>query len=394
VTGKRTVADAPVRGRRVLVRVDFNVPQLANGQVADDRRISEALPTLQHLRAHGAKTILMTHLGRPNGKRDPKYTLRPVVHRLSALLGQPVGLAEDIVGYQAIEAVARMKPGDVVMLENLRFHPGEEANDPAFASQLSRLGDLFVEEAFGSVHRAHASTVGVPQHLPAFAGFLVDREVRELSRVRDNPQPPYVAIIGGAKVRDKLPLLASFLGRAQSLLIGGSLSFPFLASRGANLGATPVESGLEEAVTEFFQEAERRGTRILLPEDLVVEEPSTNTVRSVGVDSVPEGALARDVGPKTMQSFAHVIAGSKTVFWNGPLGLAEDPRFAEGTRRVLASLAEAPGFHVAAGGDSARIARDLGVYEQFQFISTGGGAALEFVEGEQLPGLSVLPDAN
>ncbi len=214
MSGKRTVGDAPVRGRRVLVRVDFNVPQLPNGQVADDRRITEAMPTIEHLRAHGAKTVLMTHLGRPDGRRNPKYSLRPVVHRVSALLGQPVGLAEDIVGYQAIEAVARMKPGDVLMLENLRFHPGEEANDPAFAGQLSRLGDLFVEEAFGSVHRAHASTVGVPQHLPAFAGFLLDREVRELSRIRDQPTPPYVAIVGGAKVRDKLPLLASFLGRA------------------------------------------------------------------------------------------------------------------------------------------------------------------------------------
>jgi 3-phosphoglycerate kinase len=394
VSGKRTVGDAPVRGRRVLVRVDFNVPQLPNGQVADDRRITEAMPTIEHLRAHGAKTVLMTHLGRPDGRRNPKYSLRPVVHRVSALLGQPVGLAEDIVGYQAIEAVARMKPGDVLMLENLRFHPGEEANDPAFAGQLSRLGDLFVEEAFGSVHRAHASTVGVPQHLPAFAGFLLDREVRELSRIRDQPTPPYVAIVGGAKVRDKLPLLASFLGRAQTLLIGGALAFPFLAARGARLGATPVEEGLEAAVAEFFTEAERLGTRVLLPVDLIAEDPEQHRVVTAPVDAVPEGLLGRDVGPETARRFAEAIVGSKTVFWNGPLGLAEDPRFAEGTRSVLAALARAPGTHVAAGGDSARIARDLGVYGEFSFISTGGGAALEFVEGENLPGLAVLPDAN
>ncbi len=394
MSGKRTVADAPVRGRRVLVRVDFNVPQLANGQIADDRRIAEAMPTIEHLRAHGAKTVLMTHLGRPNGHRDPRFSLRPVVHRVSALLGQPVGLAEDIVGYQAIEAVARMKPSDVLMLENLRFHPGEEANDPTFAGQLARLGDLFVEEAFGSVHRAHASTVGVPKHLPSFAGFLLDREVRELSRLRDRPTPPYVAIVGGAKVRDKLPLLASFLGRAQVLLIGGALAFPFLAARGARLGATPVEAGLDAAVAEFLAEADRLGTRVLLPVDLVVEDPARPGVSTVPVEAVPEGVLARDVGPATARRFAEAIAGSKTVFWNGPLGLAEDPRFAEGTRSVLASLAGAPGVHVAAGGDSARIARDLGVYGQFSFISTGGGAALEFVEGESLPGLAVLPDAN
>jgi phosphoglycerate kinase len=390
---KRGVGDAPVRGRRVLVRVDFNVPQLPNGQVADDRRIVEALPTLNHLRAAGSKTILMTHLGRPGGKPDARYSLRPVVHRLSAILGQSVPLAEDTVGYQAIEASARLQNGQFLMLENLRFHAGEEANDPGFAAQLAHLGELFVEDAFGTVHRAHASTVGVPKRLPSFAGFLVEREVAELSRLVDHPEAPYHVLVGGAKVADKLPLLASFLGRADALLIGGALAFPFLAARGHRLGATPIESGLEREVDEFLRQADQRGTELLLPEDVVVERPGSTDASSYAIDQVPSDANAQDVGPATRARFAERLASSKTVFWNGPLGRAEDPRFAGGTREVLARLGTVPGYHVAAGGDSARMVQDLGVQASFQFISTGGGAALEFVQGLDLPGLAVLPDA-
>lgn len=388
---KRGLASAPLKGRRVLVRVDFNVPQDPNGQVADDRRIAEALPTLNHLRAAGARTILMSHLGRPDGKRDPKFSLRPVVHRLSAILGQPVPLAEDIVGMKPLEMTTRLTNGQFLMLENLRFHPGEEANDPTFASQLAQLGELFVEDAFGTVHRAHASTVGVPKHLPSFAGLLVEREVRELSRLVGSPERPYVALVGGAKVADKLPFLRSFLGRADALLIGGALAFPFLAARGTALGRTKVESGLDTEVADFFRTAERAGTRVELPVDFVAERPDRVEVAEVA--HFPADGLARDIGPATRARFSEVLAGSKTVFWNGPLGLAEDARFAEGTRDVLASLGSIPGFHVAAGGDSARVAQDLGVTGSFQFVSTGGGAALEFVQGLELPGLAVLPDA-
>jgi 3-phosphoglycerate kinase len=390
---KRGIGSAPLRGRRVLVRVDFNVPLDGHGGVADDHRMVEALPTLNHLRAAGARTILLTHLGRPGGVRDPRLSLRPVVHRLSAILGQPVPLADDAVGIQALELSARLGNGEFLMLENLRFHAGEEANDPVFAGQLSRLGELFVEEAFGTVHRAHASTVGVPKHLPSFAGLLVEREIRELSRLVESPEPPYAVIVGGAKVADKLPLLASFIGRADTLLIGGALAFPFLAARGAKLGATPIEPGLERAVDEFLARAGSSRTQVVLPSDLVVERPPDEAASVHPVDALPADAIARDVGPATRERFVRALAGSKTVFWNGPLGLAEDPRFAEGTRAVIGRLAGIPGYHVAAGGDTGRVAVSLGVASAFQFVSTGGGASLEFVEGAELPGLAVLPDA-
>ncbi len=390
---KRGMQAAPVHGRRVLVRVDFNVPQEPNGQIADDRRIVEALPTLNHLRAAGARTILMSHLGRPDGHRDPKFSLRPVAHRLSALLGQPVPLAGDVVGIEALELSARMQNGQFLLLENLRFHPGEEANDPAFAAQLARLGELFIEDAFGTVHRAHASTVGVPKRLPSFAGLLVEREVRELSRLVASPQRPYVVVVGGAKVRDKLPLLTSFLGRADRLLIGGALANPFLATAGARLGATPPQPGLEAAVADFLRAAGTAHTEVLLPTDVVVDRPGRTEAETYPLDRIPSDAVVQDIGPETRARFIAGLAGSRTVFWNGPLGRAEDPRFADGTREVLGSLAGIDGYHVAAGGDSARLAQDLGVTVGFQFVSTGGGAALEFVEGLELPGLAVLPDA-
>ncbi|MGD0250339.1 MAG: phosphoglycerate kinase [Thermoplasmata archaeon] len=389
---KRGVGSAAVRGRRVLVRVDFNVPQDPNGQVADDRRIVEALPTLNHLRAAGARTILLTHLGRPGGHHDPRYSLRPVVHRLSAILGQPVPLADDIVGVHALEQTARLENGQFLMLENLRFLPGEEANDPGFAAQLAQMGELFVEDAFGTVHRAHASTVGVPKRLPSCAGFLVQREVRELSRLVAAPERPYAVLVGGAKVEDKLPLLTSFLGRADSLLIGGALAFPFLKAQGAALGRTAVPSGLDAAVDEFLHRAEASGTEVLLPTDLVVERPGSLGTETYPVGNLPSDADAQDIGPETRTRFADRLVPAHTVFWNGPLGRAEDSRFRDGTREVLSRMGGTPGYHVAAGGDSARIAQDLGVAGSFQFISTGGGAALEFVQGLELPGLAVLPD--
>jgi phosphoglycerate kinase len=390
---KRSVASADVRGRRVLVRVDFNVPQTESGAVADDRRILEALPTLRHLRDSGARSILMSHLGRPKGRPNPKYTLTPVVERLSGYLGQPVPLAADTIGPSAHREVEALRDGGFVMLENLRFDPREEANDPGFAAELAGLGELFVEEAFGTVHRAHASTVGVPQRLPAYAGFLVEKEVRELSRLLDSVDHPYVALLGGAKVSDKLPLLKSFLGRVDAILIGGALCFPFLAAQGADLGATAVEKGVLEAAVDLLKSAPARGTEVVLPEDFLVEVPGRAGAEASSAMHVPAGAIARDIGPGTRDRFHVHLSRSRTVFWNGPLGLAEDPRFAPGTREVLAGLATVGGFHVCAGGDSARIAEELGVAEAFQYISTGGGAALEFVQGAELPGLAVIPDA-
>jgi len=390
---KRGLADAALRGRRVLVRVDFNVPQDENGHIANDRRIQESLPTLNHLRTSGARTVLMSHLGRPGGHRDPRYSLKPVARRLSSMLGQPVPVAEDIIGIQALELSARVENGGFLLLENLRFNPGEEANDPVFAGQLARLGELFVEDAFGAVHRAHASTVGVPKRLPSVAGLLVEKEVRELSRLVDHPDPPYVVVLGGAKVADKLPLLTSFCGRADKLLLAGALVFPFLSAGGARLGATNVEEGLADEVAKLLRTAKETGTEVVLPTDLVVERPGPAPVETVDVAAVPDDAIVRDIGPASRARFREKLAGSRTVFWNGPLGLAEDPRFAEGTRDVLGALGSIPGFHVAAGGDSARTAQDLGVIGAFGFVSTGGGAALEFVQGLELPGLAVLPNA-
>lgn len=377
----------------MLVRVDFNVPLTERGQVADDRRIAEAVPTLRHLQAAMARTIVLSHLGRPQGTKAPQFSLRPVARRLSELLGQPVPLAPDCVGIAAINAVSGLKNGEFVMLENLRFHPGEEANDPAFAAQLSQLGESFVEEAFGVLHRAHASTVGLPKRLPSSVGFLVEREVRELSKLRETVARPYVALLGGAKVADKLPLLASLLGRADAVAIGGALAFPFLRVRGAALGASLVEPGLGDAAAQFLAAAESAGTQVLLPDDLVVLRSGGAEPLTVPVSEVPADATAFDIGPSTARRFVEALGRSKTVFWNGPLGKAEDPRFAEGTRAVLSALGGVPGYHVSAGGDSARIAQDLGVSGAFQYVSTGGGAALEFVEGRDLPGLSAIPDA-
>jgi phosphoglycerate kinase len=393
VLHKKGVQDAPVRGRRVLVRVDFNVPLDDHGQVADDRRIREALPTLDHLRTAGARTILMSHLGRPDGVRDMQYSLRPVVRRLSTILGQPVPMAEDAVGMKALEMSTRIKNGEFLMLENLRFHAGETENDPGFAAQLAQLGELFVEEAFGSVHRAHASTVGVPKRLPSFAGLLVEREIRELSTLTEPGPRPYVVLLGGAKVSDKLPLLRSFLGRADAILIGGALAFPFLAAQGLDLGQSKVEPDMGAEVTKFVDEAKATTTKVLLPSDLVLERPGMEAPVTTPVGKVPADGSAKDIGPQTRAAFGEVIAGAQLIFWNGPLGVAEDPRFADGTREVLAAVARSPGYRVGAGGDSARIVRDLGVTNAFQYLSTGGGAALEFVQGVELPGLAVLPDA-
>jgi 3-phosphoglycerate kinase len=390
---KRSVRQATVRGRRVLVRVDFNVPLTASGEVADDRRIVESLPTIHHLQTAGARTILISHLGRPGGKPDPKYTLRPVARKLSSLLGQPVPLASDCIGINALQATARLQNGGVMMLENLRFHAGEEGNDPAFAQELAQLGEEFVEEAFGAVHRAHASTVGLPARLPAFAGLLVEKEVRELSRLRDEPEHPYVAILGGAKVADKLPILNGLVGRADTLLLGGALAFPFLAAKGLSTGASPPEPGLEGDVAELLARAEQNGTTLELPVDWLGERPGQSEVVACAADAVPADLLLRDVGPRTRDRFYTRLTGSASVFFNGPLGKAEDFRFTPGTREVLAGLGTVPGYHVCAGGDSARIAHDLGVESAFQYVSTGGGAALEYVAGLDLPGLDALPDA-
>ena len=389
---KRSVAEADVAGRRVLVRVDFNVP-LADGRVADDTRIRAALPTITHLLDHGARVILLSHLGRPKGKPDPAYRMAPVARRLSDLLGREVPALEEVTGPRVEQASAALPPGGIVLLENVRFEPGEETNDPELAARLARLADLYVDDAFGAAHRAHASTVGVARLLPAYAGFLLQREVEVLSRLLAAPDRPFVAILGGAKVSDKLGVVGHLLERVDALVIGGGMANTFLLAAGMEVGASLVERDRVEDAGRIMQEATRRGIPIHLPTDVVVARSLDDPGRVVPVDAVPAGMAIYDVGPATVAAFGRVIAGARTVFWNGPMGVFERPAFAAGTRGVAAAVAEAA-FSVVGGGDSVAAVEQLGVADRISHISTGGGASLEFLEGKDLPGIAALPEAG
>ena len=391
---KKTIRDVDVRGRKVLVRVDFNVP-IEDGKVADDTRIRAALPTIQYLLDHGAAVILMSHLGRPKGKPDPKYSLRPVAEHLATLLGQPVHFCPETVGPQA-EAMARaLKPGEVMLLENTRFHPGETKNDPEFARQLASLvlpDGLFVNDAFGTAHRAHASVVGVAQYLPAVAGLLMEKELTFLGRLLTSPEHPFVAILGGAKISDKIGVIRSLLERADKLLIGGGMANTFLKAQGYEVGDSLVE---EEAVDVARELLETAGDALILPVDAVIADrfAADAARRVVPVDQVPRGWRILDIGPKTVERFEAELQGAKTVFWNGPMGVFEFEPFAEGTfaiARAVANLEDA--ITVIGGGDSVAAVKKAGVADKITHISTGGGASLKFLEGKELPGIAVLED--
>jgi phosphoglycerate kinase len=394
--GKKTVRDVEVAGRTALVRVDFNVPLAEDGPdgVADDTRIRAAVPTIRHLVEHGARVVLCSHLGRPGGRPDPALSLARVVPRTEALLGQPVRFCAETVGPMAAATVRAAPPGAVVLLENTRFLEGEERNDPALAQALAELADVFVNDAFGAAHRAHASTVGVARYLPAVAGLLLEREVRALGRLLD-PEPPFVAVVGGAKVADKLGVLRRLVGRARRLCIGGGMANTFLAAQGYDLGRSRVEADLVPVARDLLAEAAAGGTEVVLPTDLVVAEAFAPDApsRVVGAGAVPREGLALDIGPATREAFARALADARTVFWNGPLGVSEWPRFAEGTAHVAAAVAACPGFTVVGGGDSLAALRRLGRLEAVGHVSTGGGAALEFLEGRTLPGVACLEDA-
>jgi phosphoglycerate kinase len=391
----RTVDAAQVEGRRVLVRNDFNVPLDDQGRVTDDLRVRASLPTLRHLVDRRAKVICCSHLGRPKGKRVDKYSLEPVAGVLGDRLGLPVAFVDDVVGEQAAQAAAELAPGQVLLLQNLRFEPGEEANDPAFAERLAALAELYVDDAFGAAHRAHASVVGVAERLPAYAGFLLAAEVKELSRLLEGPDSPFVAVLGGSKVSDKLAVLSNLLGRVDTLVIGGGMCFTFLAAQGHGVGDSLFEPDKVDAVRELLARAGREDKGILLPTDVVVADDFAENARhrTVPASGIESGWRGLDIGPETAAAFAAAVRDARTVFWNGPMGVFEWPAFAAGTRAVAEAVASTDAYTVVGGGDSAAALAQFGLAEKVDHLSTGGGASLELLEGKTLPGVAVLADS-
>ncbi|HEX5375174.1 MAG TPA: phosphoglycerate kinase [Solirubrobacterales bacterium] len=392
---KASVRDAEVAGRRVLVRVDFNVP-LDGGRVADDTRIRAALPTIELLRERGASVVLVSHLGRPKGKVVPELSMQPVGERLSELLGGVlVRQAPGVVGEDVETMAAGLGAGDVLLLENVRFEPGETENDPALAESLGRLADIYVNDAFGAAHRAHASTAGVAEHLPGYAGLLLEREVTELTRVVEAPQRPLLVVLGGAKVSDKVGVIDRFLEVADEILIGGAMCFSFFRAQGIAIGNSLVE---EEGVTlaaEALERAAESSCELRLPVDLVLGESfdaGTEVRESDGVE-VPDGWMGLDIGPRSAGAYAEAIGGAGTVLWNGPMGAFELAPFAAGTRAVAEAVAAAPGTTVVGGGDSVAALQQFGLADKVDWLSTGGGASLELLEGKKLPGVEALRDA-
>lgn len=386
---KKTIHDIEVQGKKVLVRVDYNVP-ISEGRITDDRRIRATVPTIQYLLDHGAAVILMSHLGRPKGKPSPEFRLDPVAQRLSEILGIPVKKLDDCVGPEVEKAVKEMKPGEVILLENLRFHPEEEANDPEFARQLASLADIYVNDAFATAHRAHASTEGVAHYLPAVAGFLMEKEIRFLGLLLSNPEKPFIAILGGAKISDKIGVIENLLPKVDLLLIGGGMANTFFKALGYKVGDSLVE---DEALGVASELLRKGGDKLILPVDVVIAErvASDAPVKIVKPGEVPEGWRILDIGPETVELFKGKLRQSRTVFWNGPLGVFEVEPFSKGTFAIAQALAELEGVTtVVGGGDSAAAVEAAGVAEKITLVSTGGGASLEFLEGKELPGIVVL----
>lgn len=408
---KKTVRDIDVSGKRVLVRVDFNVPLDSNRNITDDRRIVAAVPTIKYLVDNGAKIILMSHLGRPkcdeSGKADAesvkKYNLDPVATRLSELLGKPVKKLNDCIGDEVNNAVMSMNEGDIILLENVRFYKAEEKNDPEFARKLAELGEIYVNDAFGTAHRAHASTEGVAKYLPAVAGFLMEKELTYLGGALENPERPFVAVLGGVKVSDKIKVIDNLLNKVDALLIGGAMTYTFLKSQGYSVGNSMVDEPGLELAKNALQKAKERGVELLLPVDSVEAElpadfdipsgvPQDVKIAISPTNAMLDGYRGLDIGPETIKLYSEKIKAAKTVVWNGPMGVFEDPRFAKGTLGIAQAMAECQGTTIVGGGDSAAAVEQLGYADKIDHVSTGGGASLEFLEGIELPGVAALQD--
>ena len=391
---KKTIRDIDLKGKRVIVRVDFNVPQDKEGKITDDNRIVGALPTIRYLVDQNAKVVLMSHLGRPKGEFNMKYSLAPAALRLSELLGRPVKMAKDVIGEDADSTVASLKEGEVCLLENLRFHNEEEKNDADFAKKLSGYGDIYVNDAFGTAHRAHASTEGVAHYLPAVSGFLIEKELKFLGGAVEHPDRPFVAILGGAKVSDKIGVINNLLEKVDVLIVGGGMAYTFIKAQGGEIGKSLLEADRLEYALEMIEKAKAKGVKLLLPEDSVAADAYSNDAKIEVVDSykIPEGYLGLDIGPKAQKAFAEAIRGAKTVVWNGPMGVSEMSNFAAGTVAVAKAMAESDAVTIIGGGDSAAAVVQLGFGDKMSHISTGGGASLEFLEGLELPGVAALND--
>lgn len=395
MTRKRSVADADVGGKRVVVRVDFNVP-VKDGEVADDMRVRAALPTVRMLCERGARVVLLSHLGRPAGTGfEEAFSMRPVARRLGELLGRPCAYVPDVCGPQALEASRALADGDVMLVENLRFDPREKKNDPAFAAALAALGDIYVDDAFGAAHRAHASIVGVPALLPAYAGLLLAREVDTITSMLESPARPFVAVLGGSKVSDKIGVIDNLSKTVDQILVGGGMCFTFMRAQGLSCGASLVEEDWVGRAGEMLGQAAGRGCQIVLPSDYVVADrfAPDAAARVVAADAIPDGWMGLDIGPASREDYARRIAGARTVFWNGPMGVFEMEAFSAGTRAVGEAIAaNGACTSVVGGGDSAAAVRKFGLEDGFTFISTGGGASMQLVEGKALPGLEAIPD--
>jgi len=391
---KKTVEDVAVAGKRVLVRVDFNVPLDKDGAIGDDTRIRACLPTIKHLIDNNARVIICSHLGRPNGKVVEELRLAPVAKRLSELIGKPVEALRECIGPQVEAAVAKLRDGEVMLLENLRFYPEEEANDPEFAQALSRLADIYVNDAFGASHRAHASVVGIAKYLPAVSGFLMEKELKALNEALENPQRPFAALIGGAKISEKLAILENIVNRVDALLIGGGMAATFIKGMGYNVGASRVEDDKLDYVNQLKEKAKSLGVRLRLPQDVLVAdklEAGANTA-VVPVTKIPNGWVIADIGPGTIKEFSKELRKCKTVVWNGPVGVFEIPQFAEGTRHLAKVLADLEATTVIGGGSTAEAVIEMGLADKMSHVSTGGGASLELLEGKVLPGVAALQD--